>query len=179
MRLTASNPGTPSKISLYSSGRKVLPFFLLMLFSDRPVWAQAAVESAGATSTSAAAAVQAKRVVIVPAVPATDKNASAHLAAQAGLPPDVVNRRALEQRAGQDAGKLLLRSHPAVARVWVDGAFVGSTPMLLILPPGKFKVELRGPRSEYAVRAVDLLPRETREIALTLAIRYPTRATVH
>jgi len=159
--------------------RKILPFFLLMLFPARAVWAQATVESAGATSTSAAAAVQAKRLVIVPATPAADKNGSAHIAAQVGLPPDVVNRRALEQRAGQDAGKLLLRSQPAVARVWVDGAFVGSTPMLLILPPGKFKVELRGSRSEYAVRAVDLLPRETREVALTLATRYPARATVH
>jgi hypothetical protein len=112
-------------------------------------------------------------------MPAGNTSGSPHLAAQAGLPPDVVNRRELEQRAGQGAGKLLLRSRPLAARVWVDGAFVGTTPMLLILPPGKFKVELRGPRSEYAVRTVDLLPRETREVALTLASRYPTRATIH
>ena len=50
--------------------------------------------------------------------------------------------------------------------------------MLLVLAPGKYQLELRGPRMEYASQVVDLLPKETREVALKLAVRYPIRASV-
>lgn len=140
--------------------------------------AQSTVEAAGASSASAAAVTKAIPTVR-PSITLPEGNGkSPHLAASLGPPPDVANRRALEKQAGQNAGKLLLRSVPSSAQVWIDGAFVGNSPMLLILAPGKYRVELRGQRMEYAVRVVDLLPRETREIALTLAVRYPTRASV-
>ncbi len=32
---------------------------------------------------------------------------------------------------------------------------------------------------EFGQSAVDLLPRETREVALALTTRYPTRVTLH
>jgi hypothetical protein len=38
---------------------------------------------------------------------------------------------------------------------------------------------MRGRRLESGERAVDLLPRETREVALSLTSRYPTRVAVH
>lgn len=50
--------------------------------------------------------------------------------------------------------------------------------MLLVLAPGKYSLELRGQRMEHASQVVDLLPKETREVALKLAVRYPTRASV-
>jgi hypothetical protein len=141
--------------------------------------AQAVVEAAGATSVSATAAAGASQLGFsAPALP-ENKNKSPHLAVQSGPPPEVTNRKALEERAGKDAGKVLLRSVPNGAQVWIDGAFVGSTPMLLILAPGKYQVELRGQRLERTTRSVDLLPHETREVTLTLAVRYPTRATMH
>jgi len=138
--------------------------------------AQAVVEAAGTTSVSATAAAGASQLGFsAPALPES-KNKSPHLGIQSGPPPEVANRKALEERAGKDAGKVLLRSAPTGAQVWIDGAFVGSTPMLLILAPGKYQVELRGQRLERATRSVDLLPHETREVTLTLAVRYPTRA---
>jgi len=73
----------------------------------------------------------------------------------------------------------LLRSVPSGAQVWIDGALVGNTPMLLIVAPGKYRVQIRGQRLEYAERAVALLPRETVELAVPLVPRYPTRASVH
>ena len=90
---------------------------------------------------------------------------------------DVKNRQVLEQKAGFDAGKLLIRSVPSGANVWVDGAYVGKTPMLLIVAPGKYHVQLRDQRQNYAEGNVDLLPKETREFGPTLTVRYPTRAT--
>jgi len=114
-----------------------------------------------------------------PAIAAEDSKKQSHLAAPAGPPPEIVNRQALEQHAGKDACKLLLRSIPTAAQVFVEGAFVGNSPLLLVLSPGKYQIEMRGRRLESAERVVDLLPRETREVALSLTMRYPTRVTAH
>jgi PEGA domain len=158
--------------------RNILVLFLLFFTPCQGLWAQAAAEYAGATSVSAGTAVNAKTSAVASPVATAEDKKSAHLAAPVGARPEVVNRQALEQRAGRDACKLLVRSQPSAAGVWIDGAFVGSAPLLLVLPPGKFKVELRGTKSQYASQAVALLPRETREVTVTLAVRYPTRATV-
>src|SRR3972149_6461741 len=82
---------------------------------------------------------------------------------------------AAAEEAGKDAGTLLLRSVPNKARVWVDGKPVGNTPLLLILPPGGYKVEMRGERLEFAQRQGNLLPKEKREVVFPLKLRYPTQ----
>lgn len=140
---------------------------------------QAAAEYGGAASISATSAAAEKSIMIpAPSKPAALKP-SKHLVIPAGPPPEVVNRKALEQSAGEDASKLLLRSAPSQAQVWVDGAFVGNTPMLLIVPPGKYQVEVRGQRLESARQAVALLPRETREIVFKMAVLYPTNVSIN
>jgi PEGA domain len=140
---------------------------------------QAAAETAGATSVSAATAASSAKTPTVPGTPAsTNQGGPTHLIASSGPPAEVKNRQELEQKAGFDAGKLLIRSVPSGANVWVDGAYVGKTPMLLILAPGKYHVQLRDQRQDYAESKVDLLPKETREFAPTLTVRYPVRATV-
>jgi hypothetical protein len=140
--------------------------------------AQATVEAAGGNSVSASSATGAKQLGPSSTALPESKNKSPHLALPSGPAPEVVNRKNLEERAGPNAGKVLLRSVPTAAQVWIDGAFVGSTPMLLMLAPGKYQVELRGQRLERAMRSVDLLPHETRELTFSLAARYPARATI-
>lgn len=98
---------------------------------------------------------------------------SAHLVAPDGPPPEEVNRKALEADAGPDAGKLLLRSKPAGAQVFINGNYVGKAPMLLIVPPGNYKVEMRGGRLETGTKSVGLLANQTQEVALTLRQLYP------
>jgi len=156
---------------------------LASLFSS-PSRAQSAAESAGASSVaSATTASQPNQPK--PSASATSPNVGGdttkpqHVAAPSGPPPEVLNRQALEQHAGKNACKLLLRSTPSGAQVYVDGAFVGQSPLLLIVSPGKYQIEMRGRRLESGERAVDLLPRETREVALSLTSRYPTRVAVH
>lgn len=151
----------------------LLPVCLLALLCCPSSRAQAAAEYSGASSV--AATTTASQPKLAP----PDTNKSQHLAAPAGPAPEVVNRQALEQHAGKDACKLLLRSIPSAAQVYVDGAFVGSSPMLLVVSPGKYQIEMRGRRMDYAERSIALLPRETREVALSLTARYPTRVTVH
>ena len=102
-------------------------------------------------------------------------SASAHLTQSSGATVEDANRKELERDAGEDAGKLLLRSEPTSAVVWVEGKRIGSTPILLLLSPGRYRVELRGSRMEYAERRVDLQPRETREIVVPLEQRYPSQ----
>lgn len=139
---------------------------------------QAAAEYGGAASV-AASTTSAERSVMVPAPskPVAPKP-SQHLVIPTGPPPEVVNRKALEQNAGRDASKLLLRSTPSPAQVWVDGAFVGNTPMLLIVAPGKYEVEARGQRLESAKQTVALLPRETHEVNFKMTVLYPTAVSI-
>ncbi|HET9401115.1 MAG TPA: PEGA domain-containing protein [Candidatus Acidoferrales bacterium] len=88
------------------------------------------------------------------------------------------NRKALEQGAGKDAAKLMLKSAPADAMIYIDGMFVGRAPQLVTLSPGKHKVEMRGQRGEFGERLVGLLPNETQQLTLTLTIRYPAKISV-
>ena len=88
------------------------------------------------------------------------------------------NRRALEAKAGKDAAKMMLRSQPDGAWVFINGKGVGKTPLLLILAPSVYRVEMHVAQRESSQEQVDLLPKETREVLLTLAARYPNRVEV-
>jgi len=44
--------------------------------------------------------------------------------------------------------------------------------------PGKYQIEMRGSRGQTGRRSVDLLPRETRELAVKLDQLYPGRVAV-
>ena len=145
---------------------------------------QSTAESAGASSGVSATATSQPTddKSSVPAAlsnAAGDPNRPRHDVAPSGPPPEVLNRQALERRAGKDACKLLLRSTPTAAHVYVDGVLVGDSPLLLFVAPGKYRIEMRGRRMDFGEHAVDLLPRETREVVVSLASRYPTWVSVH
>jgi hypothetical protein len=102
----------------------------------------------------------------------------AFLATPDGPPADQLNRKALEQRAGKDAARLLLQSVPTDARIYIDGTLMGRTPLLLLVPPGKYRVEIRGQREEFGERDIELSPNETQRVAVPLALRYPRSVSV-
>ena len=137
--------------------------------------AQAVAEYGGIKSGVAGGA--AAKPLSVP-TPKQEQGPSAHLPPRSGPAPAEVNRKALEERAGKDAGQLLLRSVPGGARVWIDGKFVGNTPMTLPLAPGKYTVEMRGKREESARGQIEIPSREKREITLSLLARYPSSIRV-
>lgn len=159
--------------------------FIWLCFSCGMASAQATVEYAGATSMAAKTATSIKppnENLTLPKArgitPSVTNKPGAYLTISTSPPTDIANRHALEEKAGKDAGKLLLRSIPTAARVWIDGKFVGTTPMLLIVPPGKYHVKLQGKRLDSSEQDIGLLPRETREIAVSLRARYPTRVSI-
>ena len=156
--------------------------FLCALFTES-VSAQAVAEAAGATSVAGSVASSMKPVPFpkFPATggsaPAASSSSSPHLIVSSSPPPEDTNRKTLEAKAGKDASKLLLRASPVEAQIWIDGRIVGKTPMLLILAPGKYQIEMRGARGQNGKRSIDLLPHETRELAVKLDQLYPGRVT--
>jgi len=136
--------------------------------------AQAIAEVAGTPSVAASATAAAKPVAM-PNLPGAAAASSQHLIASGAPPAQETNVRDFQARAGKDAGKVLLRSAPAASQIWVNGKIVGKTPLLLVLAPGKYQVEMRGARGETATGTIDLLPRETREVQLKLQSLYPAR----
>jgi len=146
--------------------------------------AQAAVEYGGATAAAkTGASIKPPNLTLSMPKPSAARPSAAnksgtYLIIATSPAADVVNRHALEQEAGKDAGKLLVRSLPTAARVWINGKFVGTTPLLLIVPPGKYHLELQGKRLDSSEQDIGLLPRETRKIAVPLRARYPTRVSI-
>jgi len=147
-----------------------------------PALSQTAAEAAATTSVSAGVAVNTKPVGSFEPIPAqtaqsspASSGPSPHIVGSAKATNVEVNRHALEAQAGADAARLLVRATPAQAQVWINNHAVGNTPLLLILAPGKYTLEMRGSRQETARQEVALLPKETREVAVKLELRYPTR----
>ena len=163
----AETAAVTSSSGIAASAAKVSPAKLLD---------QAAAEAAAATSSSGVAASGAKSASIRDINP-QQQGSSPHLLARQGPAPDETNRKALEESAGRDPAKLLMRSTPAGAQIFVNGRLVGRAPLLMILAPGKYKVEMRGQRQDYGQRTVGLLPNETQDVALTLSPLYPIRVS--
>jgi PEGA domain len=101
-----------------------------------------------------------------------------NLVAPVGPPPDEANRNRLEQHAGRQAGKLLLRSVPSGAEIFVNHLFVGHTPLLMFVAPGKYDIDMRGPREDSGHRTVGVVPKETQSVVIDLNQRYPSSVSI-
>ena len=167
-------------------------WILLLLLATGCVYAQAAAEYGGATS-GIAANISKTNLMKDVQIPDTSGNKSSVLMSQpsknSGANKNYIfdsmkqgsvkaNRKALEDRAGKNAAKLMLRSAPANADVKIDGKPVGKTPILLVLAPGQYNVVMNGKRMDYGEQKIDLLPKETREFLLPLKQIYPTTVKI-
>jgi hypothetical protein len=155
---------------------------VLILAAARPGSAQnAPPSSAPAPNPLAAASAgitsEIKSPAVIMATPGREPG-SPHVLSTTGPPAEEANRRNLEENAGRDPANILLRSSPVGAQIYVNGAFVGHTPLLLSVAPGKYKVEMRGQRDDFAVRTIGLMARDTQAITLTLSARYPSRVSI-
>ena len=159
--------------------RKFLGLCLASALPAFPAFGQAAAEAAGTTSVSSGLTASPKTVLAPTTRPSDPPSGSAHLPYDPAAPSAETNRRDLEAKAGKSAGKLLIHCSSGAAQIWIDGKPVGKAPLLLIIAPGKYHIELRGPRAETARSEVALLPTETRELNIRLERRYPTRVMLH
>lgn len=168
---------------------------LLLVLASSCLYAQAAAEYGGATSGIAGSISRSNMMnkVAVPDLTANGGDKSSVIMSQPirtdGANPKYIfdsmkqgsvaeNRKVLEEQAGKNAAKLMLRSTPTHADVKIDGKPVGKTPILLVLPPGQYDVAMNGPRMDHAEQEIDLLPNETREFLLPLKQLYPTTVKI-
>jgi cell wall-associated NlpC family hydrolase len=154
----------------------ICPLLLLVSLLPTTALAQATTEAA-ATTGSASVVAGSKRPAAAPGN-RTQPKASAHLPASSGPPAEETNRKNFEDHAGPDAGKLMMHSVPTGAQIFVNGFYVGRAPLLLLLAPAKYNLEMRGERQEIGQRTISLLPAETQEIVVTLASKYPGKVTI-
>lgn len=173
----------------------IVELSMLLILASSCVYAQAAAEYGGATSGIAGSISKTNLMnkVAVPDLTANGGDKPSVIMSQptnaAGANPNYIfdsmkqgsvaeNRKALEQQAGKNAAKLMLRSTPTRADVKIDGKPVGKTPILLVLSPGQYDVAMNGPRMDHAEQQIDLLPNETREFLLPLKQLYPTTVKI-
>lgn len=152
----------------------------LLASGTRTVRAQAAAESATLNANSAMAAHNAKppSFPTIPTTPAQTSTAtSPHLMARTGPPPEEANRKDFEDNAGNQAGKLLLRSAPAGAEIFINDRLVGRTPLLMVIAPGKYSVDMRGSRDETGHGNIGVMPKETQTVLINLNQKYPARVS--
>ena len=139
--------------------RECLPFVLLICLGSGYALPQATAQATGS---------------LTPQPTATQASAASASALPVNNNGPSENRKVLEARAGKNPAKLMLRSVPDGSSVLIDAKLVGKTPLLLIVKPGVYLVEMEGgPGRGYGRRQVDLLPAETREVVLKLQPRYP------
>jgi PEGA domain len=139
--------------------------------------AQTVAESAATTSNSATAAQSPNPPSLKMASPAKEST-SPHLTARTGPPRDQLNRKDFEDNAGVGAGKLLLRSVPSGAEIFINDLVVGRTPLLMIIAPGKYSIDMLGPRQESGHSTVGVTAKETQTVVINLNQRYPRSISI-
>lgn len=141
--------------------------------------AQSSAEYGSMVSRSGGAAAGAKVVKPEAPQPAIGAAASSvHMPVRTGEAAATANCRTLQERAGPEGAKVALRSTPDHAQVWIDGLFVGSTPLELTLAPGRHQVEMREATTEMSRQTVELQPKQSREVSSTLKLLYPNRISL-
>jgi hypothetical protein len=165
-------------------GSIVLGTLLILQFGAAPRGSAQTAASAAQSGLSTPSAGIATNEAKAPPPAATLANprtetSSPNLVARTGPPEDEMNRKELEDNAGRDPASLMMRSAPTGAMIYINGAFVGHTPLLLNVAPAKYKIEMRGQRDDFAARTVGLLANDRQEILLTLQTRYPNRISMH
>jgi hypothetical protein len=152
---------------------------LLMLMASltaSPCLAQATAEAAAATGAASVSAGSSKPAASAKAKPGPTA-ASTHLPASDAPAVDEVNRKNFEDDAGRNPAKLMLHSTPNGAQIFVNGLYVGHAPILLLLAPAKYKIEMRGSRQESGQRTITAVSGETQEVVVTLSSLYPGKVS--
>jgi hypothetical protein len=101
-----------------------------------------------------------------------------HVVERSGPPPDEVNRMEFEDNAGENGGKLMLRSVPSGADIFINDLLVGRTPLLLGKVPGPHKIDMRGARDDSGHANVGVTPKATRTVEIDIKQGYPSSISI-
>ena len=159
---------------------------LLCLAGVMLTLAQSSAEYGAATSTSGTATARAKvpfpKMTLPTAKPGQGgATAPAVSGNPAGMPTAdeaaASNRFALQRSAGTEAAETSLRSVPDHVLVWIDMRFVGATPIMLKLAPGRHRVRMSAPNLQPVDESLELAPKQPKEVLLSLTPRVAATAS--
>jgi PEGA domain len=143
---------------------------------------QAAVEYGHLAAGSAGAISSAK-----PTLPGTNlpgnasgsgSGTSSRSASNSSSSPETIaksNRQFFQTHSGPNAAQISVHTIPVNTAVWIDGKFVGSTPLDLKLTPGHHQVLVRSPNMQQSVKEFDLTPKQVLPVEFTLKSAYPSQ----
>jgi hypothetical protein len=89
------------------------------------------------------------------------------------------NRQFFQSHSGPDAGQVAVHTVPDHAAAWIDGKFMGPTPLDLKLAPGHHQVLVRAPNMNEVVRNFDLNAKQTQSIDLPMKSSYQNQVVIH
>ena len=150
------------------------------------VHGQAAAEYGLATGNSAG-----MTSILRPPVPnmglpeSTSNPGSGTASSSAGVPGGTAdaaaktNRQFFQSHSGPDPAQIAVHTVPDHAQAWIDGKFVGPTPLDLKLAPGHHQVLVRAPNMHESVREFDLSAKQSQSIDLPLKSSYQNQVILH
>lgn len=147
---------------------------------------QAVMEYGAATGISAGVTAAVKPPVPNLGLPETTPNAGSGAALNSpGVPGGnaesaaQTNRGFFESHSGPNAAQVAVHTVPDHAQAWIDGKFVGPTPLDLKLAPGHHQVLVRAPNMQQATRDFDLTAKQTQSIDLPMKSSYQNQVIIH
>lgn len=163
--------------------RNCVVLFLFTFMGTVAMHGQAAAEYGMATANSAGMTSVLKPPVLNLGIPETTSNAVP--GAAAGVPGGTAesaaktNRQFFVSHSGPDAGQVAVHTVPDHAAAWIDGKYLGPTPLDLKLAPGHHQVLVRAPNMQEVVRGFDLTAKQTQSIDLPLKSSYQNQVIIH
>lgn len=147
---------------------------------------QAAAEYGLAMGNSAGITTALKPPVPNMGLPETTSNAGPGAASSsAGVPGGTAesaaktNQQFFQSHSGPDAAQIAVHTVPDHAQAWIDGKYLGPTPLDLKLAPGHHQVLVRAPNMHESVREFDLTAKQTQSIDLPMKSSYQNQVIIH
>jgi hypothetical protein len=166
--------------------RSCVVLFILIFAGAVAMHGQAVMEYGAATGTSAGVTAAVKPPVPNLGLSETAPNAGSGAALKSpGVPVGnaesaaQTNRQFFQSQSGPNAGQVSIHTVPDHAQAWIDGKFVGPTPLDLKLAPGHHQMVVRAPNMQEVVRDFDLNAKQTQSIDLPMKSSYQNQVIIH
>jgi hypothetical protein len=166
--------------------RHCAALFVLTFMGTAAMHAQSAVENGIITGNSAGVTTALRPPAPNVGFPESTSNtgpgttsSSAGVAGRTAEAAAKTNLQFFQSHSGPEAAQVAVHTVPDHAQAWIDGRFVGPTPLDLKLAPGHHRVLVRAPNMHESAQEFDLAAKQVQAIELTLKSAYQSQAVVH
>jgi hypothetical protein len=140
------------------------------------------VASMGGAGVTASAEMPSPKVAPPASAPAAGAKATpgaAFIPAGSADAAAKANLKFFQDHSGLDAARVSLHSVPDHGQAWIDGKFVGTTPLDLKIAPGHHRISVRAPNMQESVRELDMAGKQSQTIDFPLKSLYQNQINIH